>query len=160
MTNRESILPVDAFSTGLSDEELRGLASRHSVAFEITPNQITRGADRDIVRHGWVIDMYGRPSKDDASLSSERARDHIWEVLRVIARAALPSDEGPISIDVESYSGRTVMDPKRDFLEEVTLRVIVQLETSARMSKVGGLDTDVTDDVSARLVELGARKRH
>lgn len=157
MSNRDSILPVDAYSTGLRDDQLAGLVSRHGVRFEIGPNQVVSGHDT-IGRHGWVIDLYGVKSKDDAKLRSDQANDHVWEVLSVIARASVPSDEGPLAIDFEPYTGRVVIDPRRDYLEEVQLRVIVQLETTARMSMVGEADTTVTDRIAERLIALGARR--
>lgn len=157
MSNRDSILPVDAYSTGLRDDQLSGLVTRHGVRFEIGPNQVTKSGDT-IGRHGWVIDLYGVRSADDAKLGSDAANDHVWEVLSVIAHAVLPTDEGPLAIDLEPYSGRVVVDPKRNYLEEVQLRVTVQLETTARMSMVGEADTTVTDRIADRLIELGARR--
>lgn len=157
MTNRESILPVDAYTSGLRDDQIAGLVARHGVRFEIGPNQITR-RDESITRHGWVIDLYGVRSSDDARMPSDAANDHVWDVLSVIAHAVLPSDEGPLDIDVEPYAGRVVVDPKRNYLEEVQLRMTVQLETEARLSMVGEADTTVTDRIADKLIALGARR--
>ena len=42
-------------------------------------------------------------------------------------------------------------------IEEVQLRVVVMLETTARESLVGDDDTSVTEQVADKLVALGAR---
>lgn len=158
MSNRESIYPVEAYTSDVRLDDLRGLVVRHSVRFEIGPNQVMKASDT-VGRSGWVVDLYGRASADDAKMKSSAANDHVWDVLSVIAHAVLPTDEGQVAIDIEPYSGRVVVDPKRDFLEEVQLRFIVMMETNARMSMVGDDDTAITDQIADRLAALGARRK-
>ncbi len=158
MSNRDTLLPIDAFTVGLRDDQLRGLVERHAVRFEVGPQQVVKGGDT-LARNGWVLELFGSKSSSDNKLKSSEATDHVWEVLRVIARAVVPDDEGPIVIDIEPFSGRVVIDPKRDYREEVPLRMTIQLETTARMSMVGEDDSAITDRIADRLVSLGARRK-
>lgn len=158
MTHRDTLLPVDAFTVGLRDDELRGLVERHAVRFEVAPHHVRLPDAPSISKDGYVVELFGSRSASDVGLPSGRANDHVFEVLRALANAVLPSEEGPIAIDVESFAARTVMDPKQGFREEVPLRIVIRLETTAGQGSDGDPGA-VTERISARLLALGARRK-
>ena len=157
MEPRHSILPVDHWTTGLSEEELRGLVERHSVSFEVHPHQI--GIDGSVRRDGWTIDLYGMRSEADEELHLPDAAEHLDDVLRSIARAVVPEDTAALHVELSPFTGAVRMDPKRGFAEQVRLRVSIEPMTTARQSIVAGVETDWVSDVSARLEALGCKRR-
>lgn len=156
--HRHSMVPLEHGTQGLDATQLRGLAERHGVRFEVGPHQISRGAG-EIVRHGWVVDLYGARSANDRGLQSDEATHHVHDVLDAIARHVVPRDAGQIAFELEPYTGAVHLDPRRDFLEEVRLRILIEPETTARESVIGDTDTQWMSDVSDRLEELGCVRR-
>jgi hypothetical protein len=154
---RHSILPVDHWTTGLSDEELRGLAERHEVSFEVHPRQV--GGQGGVVRDGWTIDLYGSRSEADEDLRLRDAAEHLDDVLRSIARAVVPDDTASLHVELAPFTGAVRVDPKRGFAEQVRLRVQLEPMTTARQSIIVGVESDWVSLVTRRLEALGCRHR-
>ncbi|MBX3247382.1 MAG: hypothetical protein KF901_09380 [Myxococcales bacterium] len=154
---RHSILPVDHWTTGLSDDELRGLAERHGVTFEVHPHQVV--AEGGLRREGWEIDLYGSRSEADDELALHQAARHLDDVLRSIARAVVPDDTASLHAELSPFTGAVRVDPKRDFTEQVRLRVSLEPMTDARPSLVAGVESDWLSRVTSRLEALGCRRR-
>lgn len=157
-----SLLPVDHFTTGLTDDQLRGLVARHRVSFEVAPHQAL-GRSRELVRAGWAVDLLGRRSEADADLHLGDAGHHMHEVLNVVARAVTTPEPQGVRITLEPYKGSLHYDPRRDFEQMVRLRVLI--EPRARPLGDGADDPETHDDalamedVVARLEALGATRQ-
>ena len=162
MTHRHSILPVDRWTTGLTDDQLRGLLSRHHVRFEVRPHQVV-AADRGLTRHGWEVDLYASRSTADDQLSTDDMTDHLYEVLHAVARAITPVRAARVAIEMQPNTGAVHLDPRNDFAEEVRLRIVIEPhEGELRQSLVADLErvgTEKTDAITTRLEELGCLRR-
>lgn len=151
-----SIFPVDPRTHGVADVDLRGLVARHAVAFEISPNQVA--ARGDLVRRGWIVDLFGRRSPADAALPYGEIAHHVHDVLHAVAATLVPENKrGDVIASLEQYTGAVRIDPKRDFAEEVRLRIQLEPVTTARGHDA--TDTAWRDEIASRLTALGARQR-
>lgn len=166
MTHRHSILPVDRGTTGLTDEQLRGLLLRHRVRFEVRPHLVVSSEaasdERTLTRHGWEVDLYASRSRADAELSTDDMSDHLYEVLHAVARAITPAGAARVAIEMQPNSGAVHLDPRHDFAEEVRLRIVIEPhEGDLRESLVADLErigTEKTDAITERLEELGCHR--
>lgn len=155
--SRHSIFPVDPSTHGVDDRDLRGLVERHQVVFEIAPNQVVK--DRELIRRGWVVDLYGRPSAADAALSYGEKTHHVHDVLHAVAATLVPVEHrGLVNATLEHFTGAVRIDA-RDFAEEVRLRIQLEPPTTARTTMIGDEDTAWRDEIMERLHEVGARQR-
>lgn len=156
--SRHSIFPVDPTTHGVEDRDLRGLVERHQVVFEIAPNQVVK--NRELIRHGWVVDLYGRPSAADAALSYGEKTHHVHDVLHAVAATLVPEEHrGMVNATLEHFTGAVRIDTRGDFAEEVRLRILLEPPTTARMTLVGDADTAWRDEIIERLHDVGARQR-
>ena len=159
MPDRHSIFPVDHRTHGVPDEALSGLVERHGVTFELGPNQVI-GPGGDIVRRGWIVDLYGRPSAADAALPYGEVHHHVHDVLHAVAATLVPEDRrGMVNAELERFTGAVRLDPRRGFAEEIRLRIQLEPHTTARTTMIGDSDTAWRDEIVERLEELGARQR-
>jgi hypothetical protein len=159
MPDRHSIYPVDHFSKDVSEEDLKGLVARHAVSFEIGPHQ-TLGSEREVLRRGWVVDLYGHPSPADAGMPRAEKNHHIHDVLHAVAITLVPEDRrGLVDAQLERFTGAVRLDPRNDFAEEIRLRIQLEPDTTARMSMVADADTLWRDEIVEKLESLGARPR-
>ncbi len=157
MDPRHSILPVDHWTTGLSDDDLRGLGARHEVRFEVHPHLI--GVDGSIRRDGWTVDLYGARSEADEALHLRDAAEHLDDVLRCIARAVVPEDTASLHVELSPFTGAVRVDPKRGFAEQVRLRVSIEPMATARQSMLPIAESGRVHEISQRLEQLGCRRR-
>ena len=151
------IMDLTHFTTGLPEHEVRGLAERHGVHFEVHPEHLGFADGRK--RSGWSLDLFAARSEADAELHGRDVSHHLDDVLRAIARAAIfpEGEQVPEGMSVEFgvYNGAVIVDTKHDFKEEVRLRISVhdRLEDD-------GDDTDersFVDELRKRLLELGCK---
>ncbi|MCB9620707.1 MAG: hypothetical protein H6721_18400 [Sandaracinus sp.] len=154
---RHSILPVDHWTSDLEDDDLRGLADRHHVSFEVHPHELAY--EGEVRRDGWVVDLYGERSEADAELHLRDAAAHLDDVLRAIARSVVPDDTHSVHIELSPFTGAVRVDPHRGFAEEVRLRMTIEAMTTARASLVDGVEIDRLATITQRLEELGCRRR-
>ena len=159
MPDRHSIYPVDHFTRGIADEDLRGLVQRHAVTFELSPHHVL-GPDRELLRRGWEVDLYGRQSEADSALTRSEARHHVHDVLHAVAVTLVPEEHrGALIAPLEQFTGAVRLDPRNDLREEVRLRIQLEPHTTARMSMIADADTLWRDEIVERLESLGARHR-
>lgn len=157
MSHSDSILPVDHWTTGLSDAQLHGLVERHAVVFEVVPEQVVK--DHALVRGGWYIDLYGRKSAADAALRFTAHTEHIHDVLHAVAKAIVPAEHEHVAVDLSPHDGATFVDTKDDFAEEVRLRIHIRPMSDARPTLVGDGGTSQLDEITSALEALGVRRR-
>ena len=159
MPDRHSIYPVDHFSHDIPEAALRGLVERHDVSFELGPNQVV-GAGGEIVRRGWVVDLYARESEADAALPAGELTHHVFDVLHALARTLVPEERrGVVNAQLERFTGAVRIDPRHDYDEEVRLRIQLEPNTTARMTLVDDADTTWRDELVEKLEGLGAKQR-
>jgi hypothetical protein len=163
-------LPVDHFTTGLSDEQLRGVVARHRVSFEVAPHH-TLGRSREWVRAGWAVDLLGRRSDADGKLHLGDAGRHVHDVLHVIAHAVTTPEPTGVRITLEPYTGSLQYDPRHDFEQMVRLRVLIEPRASGAVEAGGEADGDeplepelhddalAMEEIVARLEALGATRQ-
>jgi hypothetical protein len=150
-----SILPLDHFTTGLSREQLKGLVERHAIRFEVSPYQKV-GSAGELLREGWTIDLYGSRSEADAALGHDEATRHVHDVLHALAICIRPAIPEGLLVEDEPFHGKTVLDPRNDFAEEVHKRVYALRDST---DAVGEVDTEWTQILTFELEALGAARR-
>jgi uncharacterized protein YciU (UPF0263 family) len=157
VSHSHSILPVDHWTHDLKPSELRGLVERHHVVYELVPEQ--RVAAGAIVRRGWQIDLYGRRSAADATLSWTDATDHVHDVLHAVAVAVVPAEIGQISVSLSPNTGAVFIDARNDYAEQVRLRITVTPWSEARPTLVADDGSTEMEEITFQLEALGAHRR-
>lgn len=157
MPHQEGNLEIDPFTEGLSKDDLAALATRHGVRYEIGANQLVKpGGVQE--RHGWMLDLYGSRSKDDQKLEGETASHHVHDVLRAIARVVAPSHIAEALVHKEPYNGSVFVDPHKNFLEEVRLRIVIEPGPDDHTPGTSGPVANVVEEMRKKLSELGVKQ--
>ena len=147
MPDRHSVFPENHRTQGVADDDLRGLVARHSVSFELGPNQVV-GPSGELLRRGWLVDLFGRQSAADAALPYGQVHHHVHDVLHAVAATLVPHDRrGVVNAALERFTGAVRLDPRRGFAEEVRLRIQLEPHTTARATMVGDSDTVWRDEI-------------
>ena len=157
MSHQEGNLEIDPFTEGLSKDDLQALATKHGVRYEVGANQLVKpGGVTE--RHGWIVDLYGSRSKEDAKLEGEEVSHHVHDVLRAIARVVAPSHIAEALVHKEPYNGSVFVDPHKNFLEEVRFRIVIEPGPEDHSAGTSGPVADVVEEMRKKLSELGIKQ--
>jgi hypothetical protein len=157
MSHSKSILPIDHWTTGLDAAQLRGLAERHRVVYEVAADHTVKS--HALVRSGWFIDLYGRKSEADAALRFTEHTEHIHDVLHALARSIVPAEHDHVAVHLSQHDGAVRLDTKDGFAEEVRLRVHVRPMSDARPTLIDDAGSSELDEIARSLAALGIHRR-
>lgn len=132
------------------------LVRRHAVRFEVYPDEeIGDGGQR--VRVGFRIQLWGLHEHPEGVLPGCEACQSVYENLRTIAEATLPTDQRKSRYEIEPFDSALYSAPERRDRDEVLLEVRV-LHRHETFAPIDPCEERCLGDIRRRLGELGVRE--